>query len=118
MPGGTESNGTGIGEFPSLVLGTATQYRNIFRFGTDIGEFSSLVHGSACCALGADIGEFSFLVLGTACCSLAVPFLLCLVWRLLADEALFNFLQEQFLTLLCCDLKLPRESLAFGSLIH
>ena len=39
MPGGTESNGTGIGEFPSLVLGTATLYRNFFQFGfgMDIG---------------------------------------------------------------------------------
>ena len=34
------------------------------------------------------------------------------------DEALFDFLQEQFLTLLCCDLKLPKESLASCSLIH
>ena len=40
--------------------------------------------GTACCALGTDIGELSSLVLGTACCSLAVPFLLCPVWRLLA----------------------------------
>ena len=30
MPGGTESNGTGIGEFPSLVLGIATRYRIFF----------------------------------------------------------------------------------------
>ena len=76
MPGGTESNGTGIGEFPSLVLGIATRYRIFFRFGvgSDIGEFSSLVLGTACCALGTDIGEFA----------LAVPFLLCPVCRLLA----------------------------------
>ena len=58
MPGGTESNGTGIGEFPSLVLGIATRYRIFFRFG-----------------VGSDIGEFSSLVLGEF--ALAVPFLLC-----------------------------------------
>ena len=69
MPGGTESNGTGISEFPSLVLGIATWYRTFFRFGfgLDIGEFSSLVLGTAYCALGTDIGEFA----------LAIPFLLC-----------------------------------------
>ena len=73
MPGGTESKGTGVGELPSLVLGIATRYRIFFRFGfgSDIGEFSSLVLGTACCALGTDIGEFA----------LAVPFLLCPVWR-------------------------------------
>ena len=69
MPGGTESNGTGVGELPSFVLGIATRYRIFFRFGvgSDIGEFSSLVLGTAFCALGTDIGEFA----------LAVPFLLC-----------------------------------------
>ena len=68
MPGGTESNGTGIGGFPSLVLRTATRYRNFFDLDLvwNIGEFSSLVLGTACCALGTDIGEFA----------LAVPFLL------------------------------------------
>ena len=73
MPDGTESNGTGVGELPSLVLGIATRYRIFFRFGvgSDIGEFSSLVLGTAFCALGTDIGEFA----------LAVPFLLCPVWR-------------------------------------
>ena len=78
MPGCTESNGTCIGEFPSLVLGTATQYHKFFQFGfgMDIGEFSSgsLVLGTTCCALGTNIGEFA----------LAVPFLLCPVWSLLA----------------------------------
>ena len=41
MSGGTESNGTGVGELPSLVLGIATRYRIFFRFrvGSDIGEF-------------------------------------------------------------------------------
>ena len=65
MPGGTESNGTGVGELPSLVLGIATRYRIFFRFGvgSDIGEFSSLVLGTACCALGTDIGEFALAVL-------------------------------------------------------
>ena len=58
IPGGTESKGTCIGEFPSLVLGTATLYCNffLFKFGMDIGEFSSLVLGTTCCALGMDIG--------------------------------------------------------------
>ena len=44
MPDGTESNGTGVGELPSLVLGIATRYRIFFRFrvGSDVGEFSSL----------------------------------------------------------------------------
>ena len=44
MSGGTESNGTGVGELPSLVLGIATRYRIFFRFrvGSDVGEFSSL----------------------------------------------------------------------------
>ena len=90
MPGGTGSNGTGptttgIGEFPSLVLGIATRYRIFFRFG-----------------FGSDIGEFSSLVLGTACCSLPVPFSLMpsvastSCWQGCCDEALFNFLQEQF----------------------
>ena len=74
MSGGTESNRTGVGELPSLVLGIATRYRIFFRFGvgSDIGEFSSLVLGTARCALGTDIGEFA----------LAVSFLLC--QRLLA----------------------------------
>ena len=71
MPGGTQSNGTGIGEFPSLVLGIAMWYRLRFGFGSVIGEFSSFLLGTACCALGTDIGEFA----------LAVPFLLCPVWR-------------------------------------
>ena len=31
MAGGTESNGTSIGEFPSPVLGTATLYHNFFN---------------------------------------------------------------------------------------
>ena len=77
MPGGTESNGTGIGGFPSLVLRTATRYRNFFDLDLvwNIGEFSSLVLGTACCALGTDIGESA----------LAVPFLLCPVWGLLAS---------------------------------
>ena len=45
MPGGTESNGTGVGELPSLVLGIATRYRIFFRFrvGLDIGEFTLAV---------------------------------------------------------------------------
>ena len=62
MPGGTESNGTGVGELPSPVLGIATQYSIFFRFGVglDIGEFSSLVLGTASCALGMDIGEYFF----------------------------------------------------------
>ena len=44
MSGGTESNRTGVGELPSLVLGIATRYRIFFRFrvGSDVGEFSSL----------------------------------------------------------------------------
>ena len=103
MPGGTESNGTGVGKFPFLVLGIATRYRIFFRFGfgSDIGEFSSLVLETACCALGTDICEFA----------LAVPFLLCPVCRLLAaggggagggggdamrrPKPAFKFLQEQ-----------------------
>ena len=45
MPGGTESNGTGVGELPSPVLGIATQYSIFFRFGVglDIGEFTLAV---------------------------------------------------------------------------
>ena len=111
--------GTDIGEFSSLVLGTACQ------FGTDIGEFSSLVLGTAYCALGTDIVEFSSLVLGTTCCALAVPFLLCPVWRLLvavgngAMRRSSISCRKIILTLLCYDLKLPRKSLAFGSdVIH
>ena len=44
MSGGTESNGTGVGELHSLVLGIATLYRIFFRFGVGsyVGEFSSL----------------------------------------------------------------------------
>ena len=44
MSGGTESNGTGVGELPSLVLGLATRYRIFFRIrvGSDVGEFSPL----------------------------------------------------------------------------
>ena len=48
-----------------------------FVFGSEIGEFSPLVLGTACCALGKDIGEFA----------LAVPFLFCPIWRLLAAGA-------------------------------
>ena len=45
MPDGTESNGTGVGELPSLVLGIATRYHIFFRFrvGSDIGELALAV---------------------------------------------------------------------------
>ena len=66
MSGGMESNDTSVMvNFPLLCLELQRSIAFFCRFGRDIGEFSSLV-------------------LGTACCALAVPFLLCLVWRLRA----------------------------------
>ena len=51
MAGGTESNGTGIGEFPSLVLGTAKWHRNFFRFAGTWKSGSARLLGSLTCAL-------------------------------------------------------------------
>ena len=84
MAGGLESNGTGIGEFSSLVLGTATRYRIFFSICRHLEIRISKI------ARNADL------------CALSVPFLFCPVWRLLAVGGsgamrLFNFLQEQFL---------------------
>ena len=58
MSGGTESNGTGVGELPSLVLGIATRYRIFFRFGvgSDIGEFSFLLCRRLLAACGGGAG--------------------------------------------------------------
>ena len=65
MVGGAESNDTGNGDFSSLVLGTATRYRNFFRFA---GTWKSR----------------SARLLGSPTCALPVPFLFCPVWRPLA----------------------------------
>ena len=48
--------------FPLLCLELQHSIAFFFRFGVglDIGEFSSLVLGTASCALGMDIGEYFF----------------------------------------------------------
>ena len=69
MAGGTvcSVHGTGIVEFPFLVLGTSTRYRNFFN-----DRFSGT----------SKLGPAR--LLGSLTCALPFPFILCPVWRTLA----------------------------------
>ena len=67
MAGGTESNDTGIGEFPSLVLGIAMMYHICFN-----SWFAGIWKSGPA------------RLLGSLACALPFQFLFCPVWRPLA----------------------------------